>query len=62
MSKEIELAESLQGKLVRFNHEPESSKGRMIVGMKPDGMVQIDDIPGDFAPDLFLVIPTTPTG
>lgn len=43
------------GSLVRFNHEKDGGPVHRIVSVMSDGMVEIHDIGGYFAPHLFAV-------
>lgn len=41
------------GDLVRFNHEKANGPDRRIVSVSPDGMIELEDMAGYFAPHLF---------
>lgn len=56
MTHDQKLAKSLQGEIVRFNHEPECASTHLVIGHNDDGTVEIDSFPGRFAPDLFTII------
>lgn len=44
---------SLRGKFVRFHHESKVSKGHLVTSHRTDGVVELDDLPGEFAEHLF---------
>lgn len=48
-AEQKDLACSLIGKRVRFNHQSETETHVILW----DGMVELDDLPGQFAPHLF---------
>ena len=43
------------GSLVRFNHEKHGGPVHRVVSVMSDGMIEINDIGGYFAPHLFVV-------
>lgn len=52
---EIELARSIDGKLVRFVNEQDGGPVHRVDAISPDGMVWLDDMEGWFASHLFVV-------
>ena len=51
---QIELAQSLRGKFVRFNHESKTSPGYLVkTEITKDGMIELVGMAGQFAPHLF---------
>ena len=50
-------AAALVGKRVRFAHTPDSEEFYYLVKMAHDGMVELEDWTGNFAPHLFVVHP-----
>ena len=44
----------LQGKNVRFAHQPEDTKGHKVVEVTSDCMLRLNDMVGEFAPHLFV--------
>jgi hypothetical protein len=53
-SELIELAKKLSGKRVRFNHEADG--WHEVVAVSPDGMIELHDLGGWFAPHLFTIV------
>jgi hypothetical protein len=51
---QIDLARALRGKYVRWNHDTKTHPGYLVIGVTPDGMVEIQGFTGHFAPDLFV--------
>lgn len=54
-AEQKDLACSLIGKRVRFNHQSETET-HAIRAVLWDGMVELDDLPGQFAPHLFAAV------
>lgn len=52
--EQLSLAESLRGKLVRFNHEKETDLPHRVAAVA-NGMIDLDDLGGWFAPHLFKI-------
>ena len=44
-----------RGTLVRFNHEQDGGPVRRIASIAPDGMIELEDMGGFFAPHLFVI-------
>lgn len=57
MSIENCMASALMkpGTLVRFNHERDGGPVRRVASVAPDGMVELEDMGGFFAPHLFEI-------
>ena len=53
---EIDVARSLVGKDVRFAHEQSAGPLHRVVLASADGMVELRDMGGLFAPHLFVVV------
>jgi len=53
MTEQLALGRSLRGKFVRFHHESKTSQGHLVVGIAQDGMIELADMSGLFAPSLF---------
>lgn len=53
--KQKDLAISLLGKPVRFVHMPEENETYCVQSVTWQGMVTIDKLSGEFAPELFVV-------
>lgn len=51
-----DLAAKLIGKRIRFAHQSEAET-HLITSILWDGMVTLDDLPGEFAPHLFAMVP-----
>ncbi len=49
------MAQLKRGTLVRFNHERDGGPVRRIVSVAPDGMIELEDMDGFFAPHLFEI-------
>ena len=43
----------LLGKLVHFNHEPPTAPPHFVDALVPGPLVELNDLPGQFAPHLF---------
>lgn len=43
------------GDLVRFNHERDGGPVRRVASVAPDGMIELEDMGGFFAPHLFEI-------
>lgn len=54
-AEQKDLALKLAGKRVRFAHQSETEV-HTIMAIGWDGMVQLRDLPGEFAPHLFRVV------
>lgn len=52
----LSLARGLQGKFVRFAHESATSRGRLVLSVDDEGLVEIDGFVGKFGPHLFEVV------
>ena len=49
------MAQLERGTLVRFNHERDGGPVRRIASIAPDGMIELEDMGGFFAPSLFKI-------
>lgn len=52
--RDLNAGAALYGHLVRFNHQPQGPLYR-VKTLYGDGMVEIDGLPGKFAPHLFTI-------
>jgi hypothetical protein len=52
-----ELAASLLGKQVVFRHLPPTLMPARVLAVSDDGMVEVEGLAGEFAPDLFMEYP-----
>lgn len=53
MEERLRLARSLRGKFVRFDHESKVSRGYLVTHVTEDGMIELRELAGQFAPHLF---------
>jgi hypothetical protein len=53
--EKISMAQLERGMLVRFNHERDGGPVRRVASVAPDGMVELEDMGGFFAPHLFEI-------
>ena len=49
------MARFKRGTLVRFNHEQDGGPVRRVASIAPDGMIELEDMGGFFAPHLFVI-------
>lgn len=49
---QLTLAHSLRGQFVRFHHQP-THPGYLVLRVIGDGMIELEGLPGRFAPHLF---------
>lgn len=51
-----DMAISLTGKTIRFNHQHDTGPDFRVQSVGWNGMVTLDAFPGEFAPHLFVVV------
>jgi len=52
-TEQVALARSLRGKFVRFLDESKVSRGYLVANVTDDGMIELREFSGLFAPHLF---------